>query len=601
MSAATPHTHPAPRDAPPAARGKGLFSRLRPLVRLIGHHRRLLWWAILSGAINHLIAIASAVTGAYLVSRAAKGATTAELQPYLILLVILIVPQTVTPWLESFFAHVMAFRVLVDIRDRVHEAFARLAPGYLLDRRTGDLGSTVIADVELLELFFAHTLSPLVVAVVVPFAATVTLALIHWTLPFVLIPALFVVATVPSWLQRRAETQGREVRDRAGEVGAEVVDAIQGLREVLVFDAGERELRRLGAAGGRLYRAQLAHGRRSGVERAGVDVIVTVGMLAVLVAAAALATGGSIDVVLFPPAVVLAAFTFHPVTTLVDSARDLNLVAAAAERVDAILTAPTPVPDLVTEAPAAPVDPRIDFADVSFRYRPDLPDALGSVSFGVAPGETVALVGHSGAGKSTSAHLLLRFWDVTGGRITVGGHDLRELPQHLLRELVTFVPQDTYLFHTSVAENIRLGRPDATDDEVRAAARQALADEFITALPDGYDTLVGERGAKLSGGQRQRIALARAVIKDSPILVMDEPVSNLDAESERELAVAMDQARKGRTVLVIAHRLSTIKTADRLVVLDRGRVAEVGRHDDLVASGGTYARLVSSQQAGGPG
>ena len=238
---------------------------------------------------------------------------------------------------------------------------------------------------------------------------------------------------------------------------------------------------------------------------------------------------------------------------------------------------------------------------MSFRYRPsEPPDALGSVSFGVAPGETVALVGHSGAGKSTSAHLLLRFWDVTGGSVSIGGHDVREMPQHVWRELVTFVPQDTYLFHTSVAENIRLGRPDATDDEVRTAARQALADEFITALPDGYDTLVGERGAKLSGGQRQRIALARAVIKDSPILVMDEPVSNLDAESERELAVAMAQARKGRTVLVIAHRLSTIKTADRLVVLDRGRVAEVGRHDDLVAAGGTYARLVSSQQAGGP-
>ncbi len=323
-------------------------------------------------------------------------------------------------------------------------------------------------------------------------------------------------------------------------------------------------------------------------------------MLAVLLAAAALATSGTIGLVLFPPAVVLAAFTFHPVTTLVDSARDLNLVAAAAERVDAILNASTPVPDTVREAPAGVVEPRIRFADVSFRYRPDLPDALGSVSFGVAPGETVALVGHSGAGKSTSAHLLLRFWDVTGGSVSIGGHDVREMPQHALRELVTFVPQDTYLFHTSVAENIRLGRPDATDDEVRTAARQALADEFITALPDGYDTLVGERGAKLSGGQRQRIALARAVIKDSPILVMDEPVSNLDAESERELAAAMAQARKGRTVLVIAHRLSTIKTADRLVVLDRGRVAEVGRHDDLVAAGGTYARLVSSQQAGGP-
>jgi len=273
----------------PGVRGRGLVWRLRPLVTLLGRHRRLLWWAILSGTINQLIAIASAVVGAYLVSRAALGASTDELQPWLIALVVLIVPQTITPWVESMFAHVMAFRVLVDIRDTVHEAFARLAPGYLLERRTGDLGSAVIGDIELLEVFFAHTLSPLVVAIVVPFAAAVTLGFVHWSLPLVLIPALAVVATVPSWLQRRAETQGRAVRECAAEVGAEVVDAIQGLREVLVFDAGTRELERLGRIGRLLHRAQLAHGRRSGIERAVVDVLVTLGVLAVLLTAAALA------------------------------------------------------------------------------------------------------------------------------------------------------------------------------------------------------------------------------------------------------------------------------------------------------------------------
>lgn len=235
---------------------------------------------------------------------------------------------------------------------------------------------------------------------------------------------------------------------------------------------------------------------------------------------------------------------------------------------------------------------------MSFRYDPALPDALWEVSFDVETGETVALVGHSGAGKFTAAHLLLRFWDVDAGAISVGGHDLRDLSQAALRDLITIVAQETFLFRASVADNIRLGRPAATDAKVIEAARQALADEFITALPEGYRTIVGERGVKLSGGQRQRIALAAALLKDSPILVLDEPVSNLDAESERELTAAIRQAWVGRTVIMIAHRLSTIRSADRLVVLGHGRVAETGSHEELLSHGGVYAHLIASQTTG---
>ncbi len=576
-------------------RRESLAHRLRPLVALARPYRWLTVATIASGMTHQLTKLAVAATGAWLVGQAVTGAAASDLTGALALLAALMAPLVAAPWLESYLAHLIAFRLLAGLRGRVYAALERLAPGYLLERRSGDLGATAIADVEQTEIFFAHTLSPLVVACTVPVAALAALTWFHPALAFVLMPSLAVLATIPSWLRERAAEQGDEVRGRLGEVNAEVVDTIQGMREVLSFGAAARQRARLAERERLLLRASVAHGRRSSLEASATDAVSIAGLLAVLVTAAILVVGGRLDPALYPVAVILAATTFSPVIAVTDVARDLNLVATAADRVQALLSQPAPVTDRAAVAPSGPVAPVVSFDAVRFRYAPALPDVLDAVTFTVREGETVALVGHSGAGKSTCAHLLLRLWDVTGGQITIGGHDLRDFPQEELRRLLTFVPQDVYLFNVPLRDNIRLGRHDATDAEVEAAARTAQAHDFISGLPDGYDTVTGEFGAQLSGGQRQRIAIARALLKDAPILIMDEAVSNLDATSEKELAKAMERARKGRTTLVIAHRLSTIRAADRIVALDHGRVAETGTHRALLAAGGVYTRLVRTQ------
>ncbi|GAA0986369.1 ABC transporter ATP-binding protein [Acrocarpospora macrocephala] len=561
---------------------------------LIGPHRTLLVFAIVSGIAHHLVVLASAGTGAWVVSRAITGQ---EFTGGLILLGVLLPFVALTPWLESYLAHVAAFRVLADIRGRIYAAFERLAPGYLLERRSGDLGAAAISDVEQLELWFAHTLSPLVSAATVPVAALTALGTFDPALAGALAPALVLLATVPSWLRQKAEAQGTELRAQVGELNAEAVDTLQGLRELVTSGAGPRQIGRFRGLEAKLLGAKLAHARRSGLEHGVTNALTVFGLLAVLVTAALLVTRGALDPALFPVAVVLAATTFAPVIAVTDVARDVNLVVAAGRRIMTILDTEPPVRDRVTDF-SGDITPRVVFDTVRFRYAPALPDAVADATFTVEPGETVALVGHSGAGKSTCASLLMRFWDVADGAITIGGHDIRDLPQDHLRKLITLVPQDVYLFNIPLKDNIRLGRPEATDAEVVAAAEAALAEEFITGLPDGYDTIPGELGARLSGGQRQRIAIARALLKDAPILIMDEAVSNLDAESEQEVTQAMAQVRAGRTTLVIAHRLSTIRTADRVVMLDDGRTITTGTHDDLLSGNAGYRRLLAGQVAG---
>jgi len=574
----------------PLNRVVGVYRRLGPILRLLGPQRPMLIRVIATGIATQILAIVLATIGAVAVGEVAIGAGERRIAIITAVMIVLVVPTVLAPLLESLWAHVMSFILLANMRRQAFAQIDRLAPAYLLDRRSGDLARAAVADIELIEVYTAHTLPPLITTFVVPPLAVIALLFFHWTLALALLPFLAGAATAPAWLARLSERQGEQVKQRAGDLSADVVDGVQGLREVLVFGASDRELAKLAATERRLADVSIAHGRRTAFERASADLMISLGMLAVLVAGAVLVSRDDLSPGRFPAALILAASSFIPIASLAGAARELNQVAAAAERILTVLGASPTVVDLVERSPRVDAF-TVRFQGVSFGYVPGQA-ALRDVNFEVPAGQTVALVGHSGAGKTTCANLLLRMWDPQAGSITLGGHDLRDFLLDDLRALVTYVPQDVYLFNIPARDNIRLGREDATQEEIEAAARQAQALDFIEGLPDGWDPLLGERGAQLSGGQRQRIAVARALLKASPVVIMDEAVSSLDAEAEVAMQKAVAEVTTGRTTLVIAHRPSTIRLADRIVVLSGGAVVEQGTFDELAAARGEFSRLL---------
>jgi ATP-binding cassette subfamily C protein CydCD len=335
-----------------------------------------------------------------------------------------------------------------------------------------------------------------------------------------------------------------------------------------------------------------------------IEALTALGGLAVMTTGVWLVAQGRLPRPLLPLATLLALSSFSPVSELARTLKQLMETLAAARRVFEIHDEPVPVrdgPGVTAEKPSGlPEAPSIAFQRVGFSYGPGEPQALQDVSFTVGTGQTVALVGRSGAGKSTCANMLMRFWDPQSGAIRLGGHDLREYELDRLRGHIALVSQDTFLFNTTIRENLRMAREDASEADIETAAKLANASEFIEAMPDGYDTVVGERGMQLSGGQRQRISIARAMLKDAPVLVLDEATSHLDAVNEQQVREALRRLMKGRTTLVIAHRLSTVRDADRIVVLDAGLRVEEGTHRELLESGGLYARLVSAQLVDAP-
>jgi ATP-binding cassette subfamily C protein CydCD len=515
---------------------------------------------------------------------------------YAIALAIVAPLSGILHWFESWLAHDMAFRLLAEMRIDAFRKLDALAPAYLVRRRTGDLMALATHDIELVEYFFAHTVAPAFVAILVPAAVVAVLAWANGWLALALLPFLLAVGLSPFLMRKRVDRLGGQAREAAGELGAFAVDSVQGLGEIVAFQQETARGNKLDQLSQRHITLRLPFFSELTLQHAILEVLTGLGGLAVVVAGAVLSQQGSIDPGLLPLLTILAMAAFLPVSEIAQIGRQLADTLGATRRVYALANEPIPVRD----GPGVP--PRAGAAalaleKVNFTYPGQTRRALSDVSFEIPAGKTVALVGTSGAGKTTTAQLLMRFWDPDSGRITLNGADLRDYKLDDLRRLVALVAQDTYLFNDSLRSNILIARPDASEAELEAAIRHASLSDLVAALPDGLDSPVGERGTALSGGQRQRVAIARAFLKDAPILVLDEATSHLDAVNEQAVRRALDLLQSDRTTIVIAHRLSTVRDADLIVVLDGGRVAESGTHASLLAKNGLYARLVSRQLA----
>ncbi|WP_222851723.1 ABC transporter ATP-binding protein [Phytoactinopolyspora mesophila] len=571
---------------------------IRGLFAVLWVYRRPFLSSLTWASLNHVFGIAAVTVGAYAVALSLTGTAAADLVWLLIILGVLVLGKALAAWLESWISHELAFRILAEVRGWLYRATARIAPGGLARRRTGELASVAMADAEALEVFYAHTSIYIFTTAIVSPVVLMALAVFSWQAAAVTALVLLLALALPLVLRRLNQASGARVRAATADVHTQVIEDVQGLREILAFGLRTRRSAALAALGGRLVARQQRHGVRTGLESALTGSIAGIGVIVAAAVAAQQVADGTLDRTLFPVVVVLAGQSVMPALQLLAVTRHWGLTAAAAERVFDLLEEPSPVDRSGTRTLPEDTVPAIEFDNVTFGWPDTDHPAIEQVTFRVEPGETVALVGHSGAGKSTCAALLSRYHDPDHGVVSVGGVDLRELAPGELSRVIAPVPQDVFLFHDTIRANLLLGSLDGrpVDDEALwDVLRTARIDELVASLPAGLDTVVGERGAALSGGERQRLALARAVLRDAPVLVLDESVSQLDVLSEREVRAALDAVRTGRTTVVIAHRLSTILAADRIVLLDQGSVVDIGTHDELVQRSPIYAALIEAQ------
>ncbi len=565
-----------------------MFGRL---LRLAAPFARWMALAALLGFATIGSSIGLMTTSGYLIAKAALRPSIADLQVAIVGVRFFGLARGAFRYLERYVSHDVTFRLLAQLRTWFYTALEPLAPARLMQYRSGDLLARIVADVETLENVYLRVLAPPVVAILVTVLAMVLVGSYHPRLAVTLLVFLLLAgAGLPLLTRVLGRSAGRRLVGVRSELNGALVDGIQGVADLLAFGGEGRHLARIGGLSEELQRLQARMARIDGLQGALAGLLMNTATLAVLAVAIPLVSGGDLDGVYLALLVMAVISSFEAVLPLPQAFQTLDQSLEAARRLFEIVDAEPVVAALPSSVPL-PRRCDLQVQNLCFSYGDGQRPALDGLNFDLPQGRQVAVVGPSGAGKSTLIHLLVRFWEYQQGQILLAGRDLRQYDQEELRGLMTVVSQHTYLFTATVRENLLLAKPGATEAEMIRAAQQAQIHDFIRSLPQGYDTWIGEQGLRLSGGQRQRLAVARAILKDAPILILDEPTANLDALTERELMAALQTLAAGRTTLLITHRLVGLEAADEILVLRAGRIAERGRHHELMQMGGLYRHM----------
>ncbi|MBQ9768431.1 MAG: ABC transporter ATP-binding protein [Lachnospiraceae bacterium] len=535
----------------------------------------------------------SAMTG--IVGKGVDDAALAQIKLLALGLLGLYLLRVVFRFMSNYLAHKAAWYLVGDLRDRMYKKLQSLDLGFFHDKQTGDLMSRVVNDTRDFELLYAHMIPDMITNLVTFGGVLTILLIINWKLALITcfpIPLILISGVIFS---KKVRPYFKASQKIMGELNAKLQDNLSGLHEIQSFGQEEEEAALVSESNFTQVRAMLRALKASALFHPSVEFVSSIGTVLVVAVGGFLAYKEQLSVEDIVAFVLYLSLFYAPVSGLATWLENLQQSLAGAERVTLILDTPSAIEDKEDAKTLENVVGEISFRNVSFHYSNKVP-VLKDISFTCKPGQMVALVGPTGVGKTTVTQLISRFYDPVEGAVLIDGHDVRDVTLESLRKNISPVLQDTFLFHGSIADNIGYAKPDATREEIMAAAKAANIHEDILHMPEQYETQVGERGLRLSGGQKQRVAIARAILRQAPIIILDEATASVDVQTERQIQAAIHNMAGKRTIVAIAHRLSTIKNADLILVIHEGEIKEQGSHEELLAQGGFYAEMLKAQE-----